>query len=1147
MAGVVLFDGCRASGISVHSRVKRTWCRGAPVAALAAVLAVGNVVAPAAASERVTLDGPWTRLVPGEAALEFGVPRSFDPAGGVVTYVRRFTLESELPNSVALLTFDGVVGQATVTLNGTRLGEHGSYTPFWFEVSGVLRPPGRENELVVVIDDTQDATTVPYADIPWVNYSGIIRNVYIKFSHRAAITRANIQYTFDDASLTSLHAEVAVELAGKPGEEISLLSAILDGQPNAWTVVADSSMNAPVRIGSDGRAKATLPLSVSGYKLWSPDDPKLYFMWVGALHDGLGLDDALQRVGFRDVSVRREDILLNGEPVFLRGITRHDIYGVTGFFGTPEQMEADMIRIKRMGANYVRLIHYPHHPRILELADELGLMVSCEIPAWANFFDEAVRDKLYVLYEEMILRDMNHPSVIMWLSGNARAHPLPYAAEAQKLAKRLDRNRLASYVIDNDEFDPEAVAADVAFIQEADLDVYLKITFWLYYLEFLQDAWANFPKDLPIVIAELGFEGNDREPIIIKDNGDKFDVSEDRQVSALSEMLEGWRPHLPFYAEEHISGLAVYNWQDLDWPDIGRFLPNHVPSIHFGLVYDDREEKQAVETLEAFYKSLPDRYVGGDEETRADVEERFDTAKNLSATVNASFRDSGPSISSSGNRLYLASDGADYIGLPKLLVSDLIDGQWTEPELLDIPQEAEFFAFRRAPCISFDERTLYFTRAILSGIFVAETRIWQASYVNGRWLAPVDMGDAINFPDLIVVTSDPSITMEGDALYFSSDRPGGYGGTDLWVSRRLNDEWQLPENLGAAVNSEHNEAEPSIGPDGRTLYFTSGRPGGVGSSDIWVTHRAADDWSEPKNLGPMVNSAGSDREPEISKDGNFLYFTGIRDGGRGLSDIWFAAVPGAPDPSDVSDAVTIDITTNNAGALIVVTPSDVERRSDGVADPNLVRRFRKGTPITLDVSPMYNGIRFWRWRVDGEPVSDSSTRIARVVTAPIEAVAEYAIPVAAAIVGDERVTFNGTPVSESTRTYMIELSFLDGSTRVIRSGVAWSLDDDSAAGIDPETGVLTPRPMNGTATITLTADVDFAGFDLPRASKTVELAGVVVADPLGSDGPAGSGDPSPTRPMCGAVGFIPMTMTIIGWFVLGLVRPARRLTTARMS
>lgn len=1126
------------ASVAARTGVARVVCRAAAVIGL--VLALGG--RPAAASERVSLDGPWTRLVPGEAPLEFGVPRSFDPFGGTVTYVRRFTLESEIPNSVALLTFDGVVGQATVTLNGNRLGEHGSYTPFWFEVSGVLRAPGVENELVVAIDDTQDATTVPYADIPWVNYSGIIRNVYIKFSHRAAITRANIQYTFDDGSLRSLRAEVAVELVGKPGEEISLLGAILDGQPNAWTVVADSSMSAPVRIGSDGRAKATLPFTVSRFELWSPEDPKLYFMWVGAIHDGLGLDDSLQRVGFRDIAVRREDILLNGEPVFLRGITRHDIYGVTGFFGTPEQMESDMIRVKQMGINFVRLIHYPHHPRILELADELGLMVSCEIPAWANFFDEAVREKLYVLYEEMILRDMNHPSVILWLSGNARAHPLPYAADAQRLAKRLDRNRLASYVIDNDEFDPEAVAADVAFLRDADLDVYLKITFWLYYLEFLQDAWVNFPKDLPIVIAELGFEGNDREPIIIKNNGDKFDVSEDRQVSALSEMLEGWRPHLPFYAEEHISGLCVFNWQDMDWPDITLFLPNHIPSLHFGMVYADREEKAVVEALESFYKSLPDRFVGDDETSGAEIEQRFEAARNLSEGVNAAFRDSGASISSSGNRLYFASDGAEFIGFPRLLVSDLIDGRWTEPELVDIPQEAEFFAFRRAPCISFDERTLYFTRAILSGIFVAETRIWQSSFVNGRWLAPVDMGDAINFPDPIVVTSDPSVTMEGDTMYFSSDRPGGYGGTDLWLSRRVDDEWQLPENLGAAVNSEHNEAEPSIGPDGRTLYFTSGRPGGVGSSDIWVTHRATDEWSEPKNLGPLVNSAGSDREPEISKDGNFLYFTGIRDGGRGLSDIWFAAVPGAPDPSDVSDAVTIDIRTNNAGALIVVTPSDVERRSDGVADPSLVRRFRKGTPITLDVSPMYNGIRFWRWRVDGEAMADSTTRIARVITGPTEAVAEYAIPVSAAVVGDDQVTFDGTPVSESTRTYRVEVLFLDGVRRVIRGGVTWSIDDDSAATIDPVAGVLTPRPMDGSTptTVTLTAEVAFAGFDLPRASKTVELAGVVIADPLGSDGPGGADDPSPTRPMCGAMGFIPMMLSLAGWFALGLVRPARR-------
>src|SRR5690606_7950361 len=120
---------------------------------------------------------------------------------------------------------------------------------------------------------------------------------------------------------------------------------------------------------------------------------------------------------------------------------------------------------------------------------------------------------LYDLLAEMIRRDMHHPSIFLWVTGNARAWPLPYAREACELARSLDGHRLCSYVIDNDEYDPQTIAQDVAFVREAGLDLYMKITWWFYYVEYLQDAWANFPKDLPIVIAEFGREGNNREPV----------------------------------------------------------------------------------------------------------------------------------------------------------------------------------------------------------------------------------------------------------------------------------------------------------------------------------------------------------------------------------------------------------------------------------------------------------------------------------------------------------------------------------------------------------------------------------------------------------------------------------------------------------
>ncbi len=1106
---------------------------------LLAVLALGAHTV--RGGERITLVGPWTRIVPGEEPKEFGAPASFEPVGGTVTYERRFTIDFEIPEAVVLLHFDGIGGLGEFTLNDVYLGQKEGLTPFWFDVSEFLKPTGQDNLLVVEIDDKRGPTTIPFEDAPWVGYSGIVRDVHLQFAHKCAVLRSRVQYTFGNDNYGVVLGEVNVDLVGKPGTRVDLFGGVLDGEVDNWVFIDDLESESTVTIDDTGRARVQLDFVVVNPELWSPDNPKLYYLWVGVTVNDLVVDESLDRIGFRDIQVRDNNILLNGEPIFLKGITRHDIFGAAGFTGSPEEMEDDMLTMKLKGINYVRLIHYPHHKRILGLADELGLMVSCEIPAWANFFDPDVRERLYSMYETLIVRDMNHPAVIMWLSGNARARPMPYAKEAQALAKRLDRNRLASYVIDNDEYDPVAVNDDVAFIEEAGLDVYLKVTFWLYYLEFLQDAWTNFPKDIPIIIAEFGFEGNDDAPMIITDEGDELFVTERQQVSAIGEMLEGWRPHLPMYArDEHISGMTLYNWQDLQWPDVQRFLPNHVPSIHFGMRYEDRTPKEALSTLADFYLGLPDEFVGLEAEDEADVEDLFDAARNLSDIVNQLNRDSGPSVSASGNRIYYASDGPDFVSLPKLMVTDLVDGEWAKGHLLEIPQEDGFFAFRRAPCISYDERTLYFTRAILSGIFVAQTRIWESRFVNGKWQAPVDMGDGINFEDPIGVSSDPSISADGKMLYFSSDRPGGLGGTDIWVSENVGGEWKLPDNLGPSVNTQHNDGEPSISADGNTLYFTSGRPGGTGSSDIWVTHRVDGEWAVAKNLGAKVNSTGSDREPEISKDGNFLYFTGIRDGGQGLSDIWFASVPGAPLPSDISNAVAITVTSNNPGTVVVVTPGDVDRLSDGVTDPIIERRFRPGTPVTLSVPSTFNGLGFEHWVVNGVQMDDRVTDLAIVIDEPVSARAVFAVPESIRILGEDSLSFSGATESQANAPYFASVIFSNGDSRTVRSGVAWSVDNDEVASIDTITGVLRPRAMNGQVEIIVRAAVSIAGFELPEAAKTVRIAGEVVAD-----GPAGGGPA-----LCGTIGMVTLFAGFLGRIgLLGLGRRAsrRRLGERRVS
>ena len=164
---------------------------------------------------------------------------------------------------------------------------------------------------------------------------------------------------------------------------------------------------------------------------------------------------------------------------------------------------------------------------------------------------------------------------------------------------------------------------------------------------------------------------------------------------------------------------------------------------------------------------------------------------------------------------------------------------------------------------------------------------------NNDWGKPLNLGPPINttFGEV-----SPCISGDNLSLFFASDRPDGYGGADIWVATRTSRDnpWGEPVNLGSSVNSRAFEIFPSISSEGLILFFTSGflsypaRPGGFGGPDLWVTNRATkdDQWGEPVNLGPLVNTAAEEACPYISPDSSTLYFSSDRPGGFGNFDLW---------------------------------------------------------------------------------------------------------------------------------------------------------------------------------------------------------------------------------------------------------------------
>ena len=205
------------------------------------------------------------------------------------------------------------------------------------------------------------------------------------------------------------------------------------------------------------------------------------------------------------------------------------------------------------------------------------------------------------------------------------------------------------------------------------------------------------------------------------------------------------------------------------------------------------------------------------------------------------------------------------------------------------------------PCsLSLDGLSLYFINYISyqpGGLYRPdgdEILVTRRLSTDDDWGEPEHLGPAINTPDDLVSDCMPDISDDGLELYFMSNRPGSYAGNyDLWVATRetTDDDWGEPNNLGPPINTEYDEAFPRILHDGLTLIFSDWfvpRPGGQGHCDLWISTRPTTDdpWEEPENLGETVNSPYFDSEPYLTYDGLVLLFASNRPGGFSFIDLW---------------------------------------------------------------------------------------------------------------------------------------------------------------------------------------------------------------------------------------------------------------------
>ncbi len=264
------------------------------------------------------------------------------------------------------------------------------------------------------------------------------------------------------------------------------------------------------------------------------------------------------------------------------------------------------------------------------------------------------------------------------------------------------------------------------------------------------------------------------------------------------------------------------------------------------------------------------------------------TTTNLGPTFNSSYSECWPSISADGLEIYFhtARPGGQGNGDLWVTTRATKHDEWNKS--VNLGPVVNSSSYEWGPCISFDGLELYFSSDRPGGSGRHDIWVTRRPTKNDAWGEPVNLGPTINGP-----TDDtgPSLSTDGLDLYFDSyKRADGYGGFDILVAKRASrdEPWGTPVPFPPPLNTTGFEAEPDISSDGLTLFFMSERPGGVGDRDIWMAARATkeDPWGAPTNLGPTVNSPVNDAGPNVSADGLVLYFNSKRPGGFGRQDIY---------------------------------------------------------------------------------------------------------------------------------------------------------------------------------------------------------------------------------------------------------------------
>ena len=409
---------------------------------------------------------------------------------GTVWFKKSFSYTKK-PGKRAILYFGAVNYETIVYLNGKKLGRHeGGFTPFNFDVTDLVKDG--ENFVIVKVDNKRRKENVPTQIFDWWNYGGITRDVYLVETDDVYIENYSLlliktndpKQKFREIAFS---ANLNQKIAGK-AVEISF---------------PELKLKQSFTTNSDGAVSGVL--KVKTLELWSPENPKLYAAELNL--DGKTLTD---EIGFRTIETKGKQILLNGKPIFLRGISIHEEKpNGGGRANSVQDAETLLGWAKELGCNYVRLAHYPHNEYMVRTAERMGILVWSEIPVYwtIDWENAATLANAKNQLRDMIARDRNRANVIIWSIANETPHGDArerFLAQLAQYARSLDSTRLISMAM-------EVLSASNYHNKLQDnMNQYVDVISFNQYIGWYRDVndaprmtW-EIPYDKPVIVSEFG-------------------------------------------------------------------------------------------------------------------------------------------------------------------------------------------------------------------------------------------------------------------------------------------------------------------------------------------------------------------------------------------------------------------------------------------------------------------------------------------------------------------------------------------------------------------------------------------------------------------------------------------------------------------